>query len=53
MCDFRDMTSSTLEIAKDETMCRHEVEEGAYECHERKEDSENCFKTDEAHETLE
>ena len=53
MCDFKEMTSSTFKVAKGETMCRHEIEEGAYEFCERKDDSNNYFKIEEPHETLE
>ena len=33
-------------------MCRHETEEASYEFYERKEESENYFKTEELKEIL-
>ena len=50
--DFKEMISSTFQIEQGKTMRRYKAEDGVYEYHERKENSENHLTTDEPQKTL-
>ena len=51
--DFKEMMHSTFKIANGDSICMHEIDEGTYECYDRKYDSENYLETLETHKNSE